>query len=119
MDKGGFSSTEQNNKTIVDAMESQTKIIIEEIVSKTELLPSKVTDGSGTNFPNLMDIATEEEEEGGSNKCFDECFDDEVLYLRGERKWEVSLDQTKRRKATVVYHHRKLNFYPLITISLR
>ena len=53
MDKGGFSSTEQNNKTIVDAMESQAKLIIEEIVS---------------------------------NKCFDECFDDEVLYLRGERK---------------------------------
>ena len=39
---------------------------------------------------NLMDIAIEEEEEEEVNKCFDECFDDEVLDLRRNRKREVS-----------------------------
>ena len=57
---------------------------------KTELLKSKVTEGSGGNGSNLMDIAIEEEEEEEVNKCFDECFDDEVLDLRRNRKREVS-----------------------------
>ena len=29
-----------------------------------------------------MDISIEEEEEEEGNVCFDECFDEEVLYLR-------------------------------------
>ena len=66
------------------------KDITEEIVRKTELLQSKVTEGSGWNGSNLMDIAIEEEEEEEVNKCFDECFDDEVLDLRRNRKREVS-----------------------------
>ena len=54
---------EYNPKTIIDAMASQTKRIMEEIERKTEVLTSKVTEGSGTNVSNLMDINIEEEEE--------------------------------------------------------
>ena len=72
---------EDNTKTIIDSMASQKKQITEEIVRKTELLTSKVTEGSGKNGSNHMYIWIEEEEEGGRNKCFDECFDDKVLYL--------------------------------------
>ena len=43
MDKMGFSSTEHNTKTVIDAMAPQTKQIMEEIVRKTEVLKSKVT----------------------------------------------------------------------------
>ena len=57
MYKRGFSSTEYNTKTIIDAIASQTKQIMEEIVRETEVLTSKVTEGSGTNGSNLMDIS--------------------------------------------------------------
>ena len=43
MDKRGFSSTQNNTKTIIDAMASQTKQITEERVRNTEVLTSKVT----------------------------------------------------------------------------
>ena len=36
--------TEHNNKTIIDAMASQTKKIMEEIVRNTEVLISKVAE---------------------------------------------------------------------------
>ena len=85
---------------------------------KTELLTSKVTEGSGTNGSNIMDIAVEDEEEEEGNKCFDECFDDEVLYSRRKRKRGVSLEQTKKGKITVGYHYGKLDIYPLIISSL-
>ena len=80
--KRGCSSAEHNTKTIFNTMESQIKQIIEEIVSKTEVITSKVIDGSETNVSNITDIAIEEEEEEEGNECFGECFDDEVLYLR-------------------------------------
>ena len=41
-------------------MASQKKNIIEEIVGKTEVLTSKVTEVSGKNSYNLMDTATED-----------------------------------------------------------
>ena len=75
---------------------------------KNELLTIKVTEGSGTNGYNIMDISIEEEYEGG---C-DECFDDEVLYLRRKRKWEVILEQKKKSKFMVGYNHGKLNILP-------
>ena len=50
---------DHNTKTIIDAMTSQTKQIMEEMVSKTEILTSKVTEGSGTNDSNLMYIPIE------------------------------------------------------------
>ena len=78
---------------------------------KNELLTSKVTEGSGTNGSNIMDIAIEEEEDDKCNECFDELFDDEVLDLR-RKKQEVSMEQTKKRKFMVVYHHGKLNVLP-------
>ena len=53
----------------------------------------KVTEGSGTNCSNLIDIEIEEEEEEEGNKCFN----DEVLDLRQRREREVSLEQTKKR----------------------
>ena len=56
-----------------------------------------------------MDIAIEEEEEEECDECFDECFDDEVLDLRQKRKRGVSLEQIKKRKIMVGYHHGKLN----------
>ena len=87
---------EYNPKTIIDAMASQTKRIMEEIERKTEVLTSKVTEGSGTNGSNIMYIAIEEEEEGEGN----ECFDDEVLDLRRIKKPEVSLEQKTKRKFT-------------------
>ena len=62
-------------------------------MKKTEVITSKVTEGSETNGSNLMDIAIEEEEEEEGN----ECFDDEVLDLRLKRKREVILEQTKKR----------------------
>ena len=82
MDKRGFSSTEHNTKAIIDTMASQTKQNMEEIVRKTEVLTSKVREGSVTNGYNIMDIVIEEKEEEEGNECFDECFDDEVLDLR-------------------------------------
>ena len=48
-----------------------------------------------------MDISIEEEEEEEVN----ECFNDEVLYLRRKIKQEVSLEKTKKIKFTVGYHH--------------
>ena len=63
---------------------------------KTEVLTSKVTEGSGTNGNNLINISIPEEEEGEGKECFDEYFDDEVLDLRQKRKQEVSLEQTNR-----------------------
>ena len=61
--KRRFSSTEHNAKTIIDAMESQAKQIMEEIVRNNEVLTSKVKEGSQKNYSNIMDIAIEEEEE--------------------------------------------------------
>ena len=116
MEKRGFSSTEHNTKAIIDTMASQTNQNMEEIVRKTEVLTSKVREGSVTNGYNLMDIVIEEKEEEEGNECFDECFDDEVLGLRRKRKQEVSLEQTKKRKFTVVYHHGNLTFYPIISV---
>ena len=52
-----------------------------------------------------MDIVIEEEEEEECN----ECFDDKVLDLRQKRKQGVSLEQTKKRKFVVGYHHGNLN----------
>ena len=43
MENRGFSSTDHNTKTIIDAMESKTKQTMEEIVRKTEVITSKVT----------------------------------------------------------------------------
>ena len=68
-----------------------------------------------------MDIAIEEEEEEEVKECFGECFYDKVLDLRRKRKQEVSLEQTKKKKLTVGYHHGKLNIslfnyqFPLMT----
>ena len=61
MDKRGFSSTDNNTKTIIDAMVPETKETMEEIVRKTEVLMSKVTEEYRTNGSNIMDIAIEEE----------------------------------------------------------
>ena len=57
MEKRGFSSTELNIKTIIDAMGSKTQQIMEEIVSNTELITSKLIEEPGTNGHNLMCIA--------------------------------------------------------------
>ena len=51
---------EHNIKTIINAMASQEKQIMEETAMKTEVLTSKVTQVSGTNGSNIMDIAIEE-----------------------------------------------------------
>ena len=51
---------------------------MEEIVRKTEVLMSKVTEGPGTNASTIMDMVIEEEEEEEGNDCFDKFFDDEV-----------------------------------------
>ena len=61
MDKIGFSSTDHNTNTIIDAMASQTKQIMEEIVRNNEVLQIKVIEVSGGNGSNLMDIVIEEE----------------------------------------------------------
>ena len=65
---------------------------MEEIVRKTEVLISKVIERSGKNGSNLEDMQIEEEKEEDGNKCFDECFDDQVLDLGLKRKREVSLE---------------------------
>ena len=57
MDKIGFSSKEHNTKMIIDAMASQTKHTMEQIMINTEVLTSKLTEGSGKNGSNHMDIA--------------------------------------------------------------
>ena len=67
-------------------MASQTKNITEEILRKTEVITSKVTDGSVKNDSNLMDIAIEGEEEEEGNEFFGECFDEKVLDLRQKIK---------------------------------
>ena len=113
LDKRLFSSTDHNTKTVVNAMASQTKYIMEEIVSKTEVISSKITEVSGTNDSNRMEIVIDKEEEEDGNEYFDECFDEDVLDLRRKIKWEVSLEQTKKRKITVGYHHGKMIFYHL------
>ena len=41
-------------------------------------------------------------------------FYDRVLYLRRKRKREVNLEQMKKIKFMVVYHHGKLNILPSI-----
>ena len=46
---------------IIDKMVSQKIYIMEEIARNTDVLTSKVTEGSGTNGSNLNDIAVEEE----------------------------------------------------------
>ena len=50
MKNRGFFFTDHNTKTISDAMASQTKHIMEEIISNTEVLTSKVTEGSGKKW---------------------------------------------------------------------
>ena len=70
MDRRGFSSTDHNTKTTIAAMASQTKQIMEEIVRNTEVLTIKVTEESGTNGCNFMDIAIDKEEEEEGNECF-------------------------------------------------
>ena len=69
MYKRGSSSTEHNINKINDAMASPKKNSTKEIVRKTEVLKSKVAEGSWTNGSNLMDMATEEEEEEVGNEC--------------------------------------------------
>ena len=81
-------------------------------MSNTGVLTSKLTEGSGTNGSNIIDIDIQEEEGEEVNEFFDEFFDDEVLDLRQKRKREVRLEQTKKRKFTVGYHHGKLNILP-------
>ena len=56
MDKRGFFFMEHNTKTIIDAMTSQTKQTMQEIVKKTEVITSKVKEVSGTNASNVMDV---------------------------------------------------------------
>ena len=97
MYKRGFSSSNHNTNTIIDVMASQTKHIMEEIVRKTDVLTSKLIEGSGTNGSNLMDILIEEEEEEEGNEYFDECFDDKVLDLRRKSKWDISLGKRRRK----------------------
>ena len=53
MDKRGFFFMEHNTKTIIDAMTSQTKQTMQEIVKKTEVITSKVTEVSGKMLPML------------------------------------------------------------------
>ena len=60
MENIGFYCTENNIKTIVDAMESQTKHIMEEIVRNTEVITIKVTELSATYGSNIMDIDIED-----------------------------------------------------------
>ena len=57
MDKRFFSAADPNTKAIIDAMASQTKNIMEEIVSNNEVLTSKLAEWSVTNGSNLMDMA--------------------------------------------------------------
>ena len=85
---------------------------MKETARNTELLTSKVTYGSVTNDSNRMEIVIDKEEEEDGNECFDECFDEYVLDLRRKIKWEVSLEQTKKRKFTMGYNHGKLNVLP-------
>ena len=63
---------EHNTKTIIDAMETQTKQIMEEIVRKAEVINIKVTQESVLNGSNLVDVSIEQEEEEENNDCFDE-----------------------------------------------
>ena len=74
-------------------------------MSNTGVLTSKLTEGSGTNGSNIIDIDIQEEEGEEVNEFFDEFFDDEVLDLRQKRKREVRLEQTKNRTFTVGYYH--------------
>ena len=60
MENIGFYSTEYNIKTIIDAMELQTKQIMEEIVRNNEVITIKVTEISVTNGSNIMDIDIED-----------------------------------------------------------
>ena len=78
MYKRGFYSKEHNTNTIIDAMVSQIKHIMKEISRKTELLTIKLTEGSGTNGSNIMDIEIEEEEEKEGNECFDDFFTNKI-----------------------------------------
>ena len=55
----GFYSKDHNTNTIIAAMASQAKQIMEKIVRKTEVLSIKVTEGSGNNGSNIMDIEIE------------------------------------------------------------
>ena len=82
------------------------------MVKNTEVLMSKVIEGSETNWSNIMFILIEDEEEKEVNECFDECFDYKVLDLRRKVKREVSLEQMKKRKFMVGYHLVNLNVLP-------
>ena len=93
-------------------MQQHHKKNMEGIVSKTEVLIIKVTQVSGTNGSNIMDMVIEQEKEEEGKECVYKCFDGEVLYLRQKRKWEVSLERTNKRTFTVVYHHGKINVLP-------
>ena len=85
---------------------------------KTEVLTSNVTEELVPNGFNLMDIAIDGKEEEDGDEFFSGCFYNDVLDLRGEIKWELSLEGGKR-EFTVGYHHGELNVYPLIISSLR
>ena len=76
MDKRGNYSTVNDTRKIIDVMVSQKNLIMEEIVSKADVLMGKVTEVLGKNGSNIMDITIEEKEEEEGNECFDEYFDD-------------------------------------------
>ena len=97
MENIGFYSTEYNIKTIIDAMELQTKQIIEEIVRNNEVITIKVTEISVTNGSNIMDIDIEDNNTRKVTSILKKCFDDKVIYLRQKIKREVCLEKTKRR----------------------
>ena len=52
----------------------------------------KKTQVPGKNVSNLMNITIQKEEEEEYNKCFDQCFDNELLDLSKKRQHEVSLE---------------------------
>ena len=73
---------------------------MEEIVRKTELITSNVTEVSGTNGSNLTDMVIEGEEEEEGNDCFGECFDDKVLNLRQKIK---TISKSGSNKSEKIY----------------
>ena len=67
---------------IIYAMLSQTKQIMEETVGNDDVITSKVTEVSGGNSSNLMDIYIEQEEYDTCNHCFEDFFDEKEPYLK-------------------------------------